>query len=303
MSTYIQANTDGHLHDATVPSIPPLNRGFLYGDAVYEVWRTYHGVLFAFAEHWERLGRSAAALHLSIPFSAEVLIAEIRRTATAFREREDYGGELYVRLQLTRGGGVIGLDPALADRASWVLLVQSLKVPGAAEGRAGLHLTVARGLRRNSPAALNPAWKTGNYLNNLLCLREAKARQADEVVILNEHGAVSEAAVCNIFFGRGTEVVTPPLEAGILEGITRHLIVTRLAACAGFTVREETVRPEKLEQYDECFLTSSTRDIAPVEKIDQHRFTLGETTIGARLKQAFGDYTDQYSRRHADLRM
>jgi branched-chain amino acid aminotransferase len=303
MSTYIQANTDGRLHDAAEPSIPPLNRGFLYGDAIYEVWRTYHGVLFAFDEHWRRLGRSAAALRLALPFTAAELVEHLRRTVAAFRAHAGWSGEVYVRLQLTRGAGAIGLDPALADRASWVILVQSLKVPAAATGRAGLHLSVARELRRNSSDALNPAWKTGNYLNNLLCLREARTRGADEVVILNAAGEVSEAAVCNIFFARGRELVTPPLDAGILEGITRHLILSAIALRAGLTVREGAVRPGDFDGFTECFLSSSTRDVAPVEQIDGRRFALGPDTAGARLKAAFAAYTVEHAAAHPAFRM
>lgn len=303
MSSYIQANTDGQLHDALVPSLSPLNRGFLYGDAIYEVWRTYHDVLFAFEEHWTRLQRSAGALHLTIPFSAATLTMEIKRTVAAFRTRESYAGDLYVRLQLTRGAGAIGLDPALADYASWVLLVQRLKQPVPAPGRAGLHLSIARDLRRNSPATLNPAWKTGNYLNNLLCLREARARGADEVVILNEAGEVCECAVCNIFFVRTGELVTPPLAAGILEGITRQLIVGQVAARIGLKVREEAIGPGNLAGFSECFLTSSTRDVAPVEQLDEHRFALGAETVAARLKQGFGAYTREYAAARTDLRM
>jgi branched-chain amino acid aminotransferase len=303
MSAYIQANTNGRLHDAAEPSLSPLNRGFLYGDAIYEVWRTYRGGLFAFDEHWARLGRSALALSLGIPFSADRLREEIKRTAAAFRHHEHYDGELYVRLQLTRGAGPIGLDPALADEASWVLLVQRLKPAPPAAGRPGLHLSVARELRRNSPATLNPAWKTGNYLNNLLCLREARGRGADEVVILNEHGAVSECAVCNIFFARGTELVTPPLAAGILEGVTRDLIVRTIAARAGLTVREETIHPADFGGFAECFLSSSTRDIAPVAGIDEHAFPVGPDTAAAKLKQAFAEYVVEYTRAHPELQV
>jgi branched-chain amino acid aminotransferase len=303
MQDFIQANTNGRLHDAAEPSVSPLNRGFLYGDAIYEVWRTYHRVLFAFDEHWQRLERSAAALAFSTALTPERLVSEIRRTASAFRQKTGHTGEIYVRLQVTRGAGPIGLDIALADEPLWVILVQKLKSPVPAAGRAGLHLSIARELHRNPPDALNPAWKTGNYLNNLLCLREARARGADEVVILNEDGAVSEAAVCNIFFARENEVVTPPLAAGILEGITRGLIIREVAGRAGVRVREHAVRPDEFASYNECFLSSSTRDVASVERIDGQVFRVGSDTLAARLKAAFGDYTVDYARRHSELTM
>ncbi len=303
MRDYIQANTSGELHDATRPSIAPLDRGFLYGDAIYEVWRTYHGVLFGFHEHWRRLERSAAALHMRTDLTVEGLVAEIGRTVAAYRSHTGDEGEVYVRLQVTRGSGRIGLDIALAERAAWVLLVQALPQGAPVAGRSGLRLSVARALRRNSPDALNPAWKTGNYLNNLLCLREARARGADEVVILNEAGEVTEAAVSNLFFVRDGGAVTPPLAAGILEGVTRAFLLGPVAEAAGVAVRERTVRPEELGAFAECFVSSSTRDVGPVEAIDDHRYGVGGDTVSARLKAAFLRYAADYARAHPELRV
>lgn len=303
MTDYIQANTNGRLHDAREPSIAPLDRGFLYGDAIYEVARTYHGVLFAVEEHWNRLQRSAAALHLPVGLSKETLLDEIRRTAAAFRQHTQHAGELYVRLQITRGGGAIGLDVALAEQTLWILLVQRLKIGVPAAGRNGLRLSVARELQRNSPATLNPAWKTGNYLNNLLCLREARGRGADEVVILNAAGAVTEAAVCNIAFVQNSAIVTPPAAAGILEGVTRDLLLREIARRAGIGGREQTIAPADFPRCSECFLTSTTRDVAAVEAIDEHRFHVGPETVTARLKQAFAAYAAAYAETHPELRL
>lgn len=128
MCAYVQANTLGRLHAADEPSITPLNRGFLYGDAIYEVWRTYEGVLFAWDEHWDRLDRSAQALHMAVPFSRSMILAEVKKTVAAFRAKTGSTAEVYVRLQISRGGGSIGLDPALADEPLYVLLVQENKL-------------------------------------------------------------------------------------------------------------------------------------------------------------------------------
>jgi branched-subunit amino acid aminotransferase/4-amino-4-deoxychorismate lyase len=290
MSSYIQANTNGRLHAATEPSLSPLNRGFLYGDAIYEVWRTYHGVIFGWEEHWARLERSAAALHFVLPFTRQDILTEIRKTVAAFRERAPGVAEVYIRLQVTRGCGAIGLDIALADRADFVLLVQENKLFFEEKFRAGLKLSLARELHRNPADALNPAWKTGNYLNNILCLREARARGADEVVITNQAGEITEAAVSNIGFVRDGVVVTPPLSAGILAGITRDLLITKVAPKAGVAVREEAIRPEDLRGMQEAFLLSSTKDLTPVASIDDNVFTLGEDTVTLRLKRAFAEY-------------
>lgn len=296
---FIQANTNGRLHRADEPAVSPLNRGFLYGDAIYEVWRTYHGVLFAWAEHWARLGRSAEALYLDLPLNEDEFLLEILRTAKEYRRVSTYDGELYIRLQLSRGEGPIGLDPALADRTSYTILVQPCPRLSEKQLYEGQRLSVAHGLRRNPAAALNPAWKTGNYLNNLLCLREARARGADEVVILNLDGEVTEAAVCNLGFVRAGEIITPPLSAGILAGITRGLLLNEVAARAGVRIREESVWPAQLTEFEEVFLLSTTKDLQPVCDIDGFRYRTGEETVTRRVKSAFAAYAAEQSQRWA----
>jgi branched-chain amino acid aminotransferase len=300
---YVQACTNGALHDARTPSIAPLNRGFLYGDAIYEVWRTYHGVIFAWEEHWQRLERSAAALHLALPFDRSKARNEISRTAEAFRVTSGYTGDLYIRLQITRGAGPIGLDTALADQSDYTFLVQRNRLYSEAKYAAGLVLSVAQNLRRNPAESLNPAWKTGNYLNNILCLREARAREADEVVILNLAGEITEAAVSNIAFVRDGRVLTPPRSAGILGGITRELLLQKIAATAGVAMEESTLRPTDFPRLQECFLLSTTKDITPVAAIDSSRFTLGPGTTTARLKEAFANFARHYAETHPELRL
>lgn len=303
MSDFVQANTNGRLHDAREPSIAPLDRGFLYGDAIYEVWRTYAGVIFAFGAHWARLHSSAAALHLTIDWSRDALEREIRRTAQAFRSKTGHTGELYIRLQLTRGGGAIGLDPALADQTNWVLLVQALKLVSFQTGQSGCSLEIAEGLRRNPPEALNPAWKTGNYLNNLLCLREARLRGADEVLILNTRGYICEAAVCNVAFVQEGALITPPLSAGILAGVTRSILLQHVAPASGVAVVERAIAPTELGSFAECFLTSSTRDIVPVSRVGKFGFPGGDGAVTARLKKEFAVYATRYAGAHAELRV
>lgn len=303
MATYIQANTDGRLHDAAEPSLSPLNRGFLYGDAVYEVWRTYDGILFAFEEHWERLRRSAAALQLEIPFDDSVLLTEIRRAVSAFFEATKEKKEVYIRLQLSRGAGPIGLDTALADKPSFVILVQHLRQHPPEFWAKGHNLSLGRSLYRNHPKTVNPAWKTGNYLNNLLCLREAKGRGADDVVILNLEGAITEASVSNIFFVSGQEILTPPASAGILEGITRNILLKEIASHWEFDLREETVAVSQLNEFEECFLSSTTQDIAPVGNIDKITYKVGPKTVTSQLKKIFQKYVQDRSDRRPDLRI
>jgi len=259
---YVQANTNGRLHAAHEPSISPLNRGFLYGDAIYEVWRTYQGAIFGWEEHWTRLQQSARALGLGLPLTLEQLAAEVRRTAAEFRRRGGGAGELYVRLQVTRGEGAIGLDPALAGRADYVLLVQANRDFPPKKVQAGLRLSLARELRRNDRRTLDPAWKTGNYLNNLLCLREAR---------------------------------------GLLAGVTRRVLIERVAPAAGVAVRETALKLEDVDGMQECFLTSTTKDITPVAAIDERRFQVGPASVALRLKAAFGAYARAYAAAHPEL--
>ena len=301
--SYIQANTNGRLHPATEPSVAPLDRGFLYGDAIYEVWRTYHGVVFAWDEHYDRLERSAAALDLALPWTRREIFAELARTAAAFRAAARFPGELYIRLQVSRGGGAIGLDVALADRAGFVVLVQPCPANSAEAMQRGLRLARATQLRRNPPESLNPAWKTGNYLNNILCLREARARGADDVLMVNLRGEVTEAATSNIAFVRDGGVITPPAAAGILEGITRALLLSRLAPAAGLRATEMTVFPADFAGMTECFLLSTTKGISPVAAIDGRSFAVGADTVTARLTERLADYTRAQAAAHPERRV
>jgi branched-chain amino acid aminotransferase len=257
--------------------------------------------LFAWNEHWDRLRVSAAALHLPLSFDQGSMLAEIRRTVGAYRSVVPGTGELYVRLQVSRGDGPIGLDTSLADRPHFTLIVQPCPEVPSAKWRTGLRLTVATELRRNPVQSLDPAWKTGNYLNNLLCLREARSRGADDVVILNLAGQIAEASVSNIGFVRSGTFLTPPLSAGILKGITRALLLREIASEAEVPFAEETVLPSDLPSMEECFLMSTTKDIVPVGEIDGHSFMLGPSSVASRLKAAFARWARAYASAHPEL--
>jgi branched-chain amino acid aminotransferase len=300
---FIQANTNGRLHSAHEPSLTPLNRGFLYGDAIYEVWRTYHGVVFAWNEHFRRLEDSARALHLSLPWTQSEMFSEIARTVMAFRAATAFEGEVYIRLQVSRGDGPIGLDVALAGRAEFVLLVQPCPANSPDVLRQGMKLSIATSLRRNPIESLSPAWKTGNYLNNILGLREARTRGADDVVMLNLRGEITEAATSNIAFVRGSEVLTPRLDTGILAGITRGLVFGPVAKAAGVAAKEAILHPEDITAMSECFLLSSTRDITPVRAIDNVSFKVGPDTVSTKLKAAFANYARESASAHAELKV
>jgi branched-subunit amino acid aminotransferase/4-amino-4-deoxychorismate lyase len=300
---FIQANTNGRLHSALEPSITPLDRGFLYGDAIYEVWRTYHGIVFGWDEHFDRLERSARALDLKLPWSRGQIFGEIARTVAAFRAAMTFKDDVYIRLQVTRGGGAIGLDVALAEQTAFVVLVQPCPTNSPEVLQRGARLSIATALRRNPIESLSPAWKTGNYLNNILGLREARARGADDVVMLNLRGEITEAATSNIGFVRDGEVITPRLDAGILGGITRGLLLTKIAPAAKVRAREDVLRPTDLSGMSECFLLSSTKDVTPVGAIDDHRFAVGPDTVSAKLKAAFAVYARESAAAHPELKV
>lgn len=302
-SPYIQANTNGRLHDAREPGLPANDRGFLYGDSVYEVWRTYDGAIFAFDEHWLRLERSARALGLALPLGRAELAEQLRRTAAELVERTGLVGPMQLRGQFSRGGGALGLDPALAEAPNYIVLAQRLRAAPVEKLRAGYRLSIARELRRNPRDSLDPAWKTGNYLNNMLCLREARQRGADEVLMLNHAGRIAEAAVANVFFVRKHAIVTPPLAEGLLGGITRSLLLERVAARLGVVAVEEPVAPEDLRFFDGCFLAATTNDLVPVAVIDEHRFALDDLALVWKLKAAFQNYASEYAAAHPELRV
>ncbi len=300
---YIQAYTNGRLHPATEPSLSPLSRGFLYGDAVYEVWRTCGGAIFAWEEHFRRLEASAASLHFALPFTREEMLAAIRRTAAAYRAVAGGTHELYIRLQVSRGTGPIGLDPVLAETPEVVLLVQKCPELSAAALDRGVTLSIARDLRRNPAQALDPAWKTGNYLNNILGLREARARGADDVLFLNLQGELTEASTANVAVVRDGAVITPPRSAGILMGITRDFLIRQVAPAAGVAVREVAIRPEELPDCREAFVLSTTKDLAPVAAIDDVRFEVGPGTVTARLRTAWAAFVRERIAQHPELRV
>ena len=300
---FIQANTNGELHDARRPSLSPLNRGFLYGDAVYEVWRSYGRILFAWHEHWHRLTASASAVGLELKWSHAEILEQVKETVSAFTAQTGYVGDVYVRLQVYRGAGEIGLDTRLAENPGFIILVQPVPELSTAAWDHGLSLSVSQRLKRNPIDALSPAWKTGNYLNNLLCLREAKARGADDAVILNHAGHVTEASTSNIAFIRDGCFITPPLDVGILAGITRRIIIDSVASGVGLSVEERRLTIEDLKTMNECMLTSSTKDVQPVGRIDDLPFEVGEGTVSRRLKLAFADYVRNYTSVHPELKV
>jgi branched-chain amino acid aminotransferase len=224
----------------------------------------HRGTLIQEREHMERLEASARRLYMDLQHGPEALGEAIRATCRAAEVGPEE--DAYVRLVVTRGVGPLGLDPTLAPRRTVVVIVAPAVRPSAAEHERGLHAAlVAR--RRTPEAALDPRAKTGNYLNNVLALHEARLAGADDAIMLNERLEVTEATTSNVYLVRGGGLVTPSVGSGLLPGTTRARI---LALCrgAGIQATEERVLARDLVEAEEVFLSSSVRGVLPVTRID-----------------------------------
>jgi branched-chain amino acid aminotransferase len=290
-------NVDGGIVPPAQAWVSVFDRGFLYGDSVYEVIRTYGGAPFELDHHLARLAHSAERIGLAPPWDPPRTARELARTLDAARAAggdpaPDPGaapwnlGEWYARVVMTRGAGEIGLDPALAVDPTAIVIVQPLQGPPARTYAEGVKAVVV-GVRHAPAAVVDPSAKTGAHLNHVLAVREARAQGAHEALLLDDRGFVTEGSSSNVFAVVGGRVVTPPLAAGILEGVTRG-VVLRLARAGGVPVDEVALRPADLDSADEVFITSTVREIVPVTR-------LGERAVGAgrpgpvteRLHRAF----------------
>jgi branched-chain amino acid aminotransferase len=265
------ASVDGVVTRLEDGRIPVLDRGFLYGDSVYEVFRTYEGVPFLYDEHWRRLQNSASLIYMQLPMSSEELLEQVQ-------EAVDFSGaaadktDVYVRYAVTRGQGAIDLHPAADAANRLVIIVKALDAWNPDYYSTGVSLAVPS-VRRNPETALSPNIKGGNYLNNVMGVVEARQRGADDCLLLNEAGLVTEASNSNVFFGIGGTLVTPSQEASNLQGLTKQT-VHEVCRRAELACEEQAVDLEMLAQADECFLTSATREVMAVRSI---RLENGET--------------------------
>ena len=228
------ANVNGQITPLDEAKISVLDRGFLYGDSVYEVFRTYSGVPLFCHEHFDRMDNSARLIHMTISQSRDEMLDEMRRTATAAEVPP--GQDIYVRWHVTRGTGALDLVPARDLHSSFVIILKEVPSWKPEFYSRGTTLAVTR-VRRNPVEALSPDIKSGNYLNNILGVAEAVDLGADDCLMLNPAGIVTEASNSNVFFVIDGELVTPNAESGILRGITKAAI-QRLSAEQGFTVHE-----------------------------------------------------------------
>ncbi len=257
---------DGKLFPPEEATVSVYDRGFLYGDSIFETVRTYAGEPFALADHMARLERSAALVGIPMPLPAADFAMEIRRAIRAARNPESSA-----RAMLTRGSGPLGLDPALAGTPLRVILVEPLHPLPLEAYRDGVAVVTVRTHRAGDAAH---GAKVGNYLGSLLALKEARSRGAHEAIILDAQNHVVEGTTSNVFVVRAGELFTPPDRAGILLGITRaHLL--EIAAELGHPLHEKPLTPADLTSADEVFISSTLREVVPVVSVDGHPISSG----------------------------
>jgi len=266
-------NVNGRLCGEQDAVISVFDHGFLYGEGVYEVLRTYRGEPFLLDRHLARLRRSAAAITLEPPLADEGFAARIRETIAALPVERPGQAEYYVRVILTRGVGEFGYDPASCPTPTLLVIVKALSGPPAWYFERGVRLALVS-IVRNHPGTVNPAIKSNNLLNNALAMQEAIRKGAAEALMKNYRGEIAECSQSNVFVVKDGRVATPPLGAGLLPGITRAFMFD-VAPAAGVPLEERTIQEAEIYAADEVFITGTTFEVTPVIGIDDQRIGTG----------------------------
>lgn len=276
-----KVSIDGRVVDADDARVSVFDRGFLYGDSVFEVYRTYGGVPFAEKAHLERLARSAERLMIPMPVSVDTLSAEVRATLDAAGE-----GSWYVRVVITRGTGPLTYDPSTATEPLRVVIVTPLSPPPVEYYERGIAVAVLSASRpTDDPRAAGA--KASNYLANLLAVHEAKQKGAQEALMVGKEGQILEGASSNIFIVKDGKARTPEPQPGMLVGITRATVL-EAASSEGIRVEQGEIRPDDLFAADEAFITSSIREVMPVVSAEGRQIGAGVPgPVTRRLGQAY----------------
>ena len=262
---------DGKLYDKQDAKISVYDHGLLYGDGVFEGIRSYGGKVFRLRQHLDRLWESAKAIWLEIPISKKEMAKAIVDTL-ATNGIEDG----YIRVLVTRGCGTLGLDPNKCSDPQVIIITDRISLYPDELYEKGLEIITVSTVR-NHPAALSPRIKSLNYLNNILAKIEGLQAGCIEALMLNHKGEVAECTGDNIFLLRHGTMLTPPNEAGILEGITRDAVI-ELAGQSGVEVREVPLTKHDVYIADECFLCGTAAEVVPVVKVDSR--TIGDGLPG-----------------------
>ncbi len=265
----MQVYIGGKLVDQADAKISVFDHGLLYGDGVFEGLRSYGGKVFRLEKHLDRLWDSARAIWLEIPIGRQEISKAIYDTMAANSIRDGY-----IRLIVTRGAGTLGLDPNRTSNPQVIVIADKIALYPEEYYRNGLEIVTASTIR-NHAAALSPRVKSLNYLNNILAKIEGLKAGCIEALMLNTKGEVAECTGDNIFIVRRGKLLTPPTDAGILEGITRDAVM-ELARASGREVRETALTRHDIYIADECFLTGSAAEVIPVVKLDDRQIGSGK---------------------------
>ena len=264
-----------------------FDHGLLYGDGIFEGLRIYGGKVFRLHDHLVRLWESGRAIALEIPISIEQMTDDVNATVAKNGLQDGY-----IRLIVTRGAGALGLDPHRCSDPQVIIIADTISLYPESYYSDGLDLVTASTIR-NHPAALNPRIKSLNYLNNILAKMEGLKAGCVEALMLNHKGEVAECTGDNVFIVRRGRLITPPVDAGILEGITRN-VVLELAAKEGIESAEEPITRHDIFVADECFLTGSAAEVIPAVKLDDRKIGDGKPgPITKKLNAAFRKYVRQ----------
>lgn len=268
--------------------ISVFDHGFLYGDGVYETLRTYGGRFFMLRQHLARLQRSARLIGLTVPIPEQEWPALLRESVVR-NELTD----AHLRITLSRGEGELGLDPALCPHPTLIIMARPIAQYPARLFAEGVPLTLAM-TRRNLATALPPQIKSLNFLNNILAKREAGQAGAFDAVMLNAEGLLTECTTSNFFFVAGGRLYTPAVDCGILDGITREVVLT-LARENGMPVEEGRYPAEALAHAEEAFLTNTSMEIMPVRSLDQAPIGSGRPgPVTGRLRELFRSHLARF---------
>jgi len=280
---------NGKIMPADQAVVPVYDHGFVYGEGVYETLRTYNRVPFLYDRHMRRLRQSAERILLDVPFDDASMLRWIDQTVAAAGDLT----EAYIRILHTRGVGDLTYDLKSTPAPTTVIIVKPFEAYPARVYNDGIRLALVDMLR-NHPRSVNPIIKSNNLLNNALAMQTAYRSGAEEALMCNYRGELTECSQSNFFMVRSGAVLTPPSAAGLLEGVTRAFIF-ELGRELGVDVREETLTPQDLPAADEMFITSTTRELSPVVNLDGR--VVGDGKPGPVTTQL----TELYQRRALEL--
>lgn len=272
---------DGSYVNETDAKVSVFDHGLLYGDGIFEGIRLYRGNVFRLDEHLERLEYSAKAIMLKLPLSRAEISEAVCETC-----RRNKLTDGYIRLVVTRGVGDLGLSPWLCPKPSMFVIASKIALYPEEHYANGLSIVTVP-TRRMNAAALPPAVKSLNYLNNILAKMEARQAGALEAIMLNDQGYVAECTGDNIFIVHKGAIITPAASQGALKGITRSAIID-IAADLGIPLREADMTRYDVWNADECFLTGTAAEVIPVVKLDGREIGSGKPgAITHRVLEAF----------------